>query len=380
MFIKNGFIFTETNGFQLGSIEISEDRIKTIIYGLATEWKTENVFDAKEMYIIPGLVDIHLHGCAGVDFCDGTFEAFEKIEEYQLKHGITNIFPATMTVSTEDLHKNFSVAGEYMQRSQGVMAGITMEGPFIAEVKKGAQNGEYIKKPDADMYRQLQALSHGSIKQVAVAPETEGALDFISEVSKETVVSVAHTAADYELSKKAFEGGATHVTHLLNGMNAFLHREPGVIGAAFDNKNIFVELICDGVHIHPAMVRAMFKLFGAERLCMISDSMRATGMSDGEYTLGGQKVFVKNSEATLENGTIAGSICNLYECLKKAVLEMKIPLEEAVLACTKTPAKSLGMAEEFGVLAEGRSADILILDKELNIKCIIKKGKIIPIT
>lgn len=378
MFIKNGFIFTETCGFQAGSIEISEEKIKRIINDLSVEPETENVFDAREMYVIPGLVDIHLHGCNGVDFCDGTFEAFEKMEEYQLKHGITNIFPASMTVSLEELQKNFCTAGEYMHRSQGVMQGITMEGPFLSEVKKGAQNGEYIQKPDVELYRQLQDLSHGNIKQVAVAPETEGAFEFISEVSKETVVSVAHTAADYELTGKAFEGGATHVTHLMNGMNAFLHREPGVVGAAFDHKNVFVELICDGEHVHPSMVRAMFKLFGAERICMISDSMRATGMPDGEYTLGGQIVFVKNGVATLKDGTLAGSICNLYECLKKAVLEMEIPLEEAVLACTKTPAKSLGMEEKCGVLAEGRSADILILDKELNIKCIIKKGKIIP--
>ena len=378
MVIKNGFNFLEPGEFRFGSIEVSDNKIKRIIDEVGTEKTTEIVIDAEGMYVIPGLVDIHLHGCNGVDFCDGTYEAFEIIEEYQLKHGITSVIPATMTVSSEELHKILGAAGEYMQRSRGVMEGITMEGPFISENKKGAQNGEYIQRPDVNMYRKLQELSRGHIKQVAIAPEVERALEFISEISNETIVSVAHTTADYELSQKAFEVGATHVTHLMNGMNEFLHREPGVTGAAFDKKDVFVELICDGVHIHPSVVRAMFKLFGAERICMISDSIRATGMTDGDYTLGGQKVFVKNGVATLEDGTLAGSICNLYECLKKTVLEMNIPLEKAVLACTKTPAKSLGMDEKCGVLAEGRSADLLILDKELNIKFIIKQGKIIP--
>lgn len=377
MFIKSGFIFGETGKFRTGDIEITDNKITRISFDSEEQKVNENEIDASGMYVIPGLVDIHMHGCDGVDFCDATDDVFRKIEEYQLKHGITNVFPATMTVSVEELREIFRAAGEYNERSKNVLSGITMEGPFISNNKKGAQNGKYIQKPDVNLYREMQSLCKGLISQVAVAPEEDTDLRFILETSKEVVVSVAHTTADYEMAEKAFSSGATHVTHLFNGMNLFSHREPGVIGAAFDNKEVFVELICDGVHIHPSMVRVVFELFGAKRICMISDSMRATGMRDGEYTLGGQKVVVQNNIATLEDGTIAGGICNLYQCLKKAVLEMEIPLEEAILSCTKTPAKSLGVDDKYGVLAEGRNADILILDKNLDIRYVIKNGVII---
>lgn len=377
MFIKSGFIFGETENFRTGDIEITDNKITRISFDSKEQKVNENEIDAIGMYVIPGLVDIHMHGCDGVDFCDATDDVFRKIEEYQLKHGITNVFPATMTVSVEELREIFRAAGEYNERSKNVLSGITMEGPFISNNKKGAQNGKYIQKPDVNLYREMQSLCKGLISQVAVAPEEDTDLRFILETSKEVVVSVAHTTADYEMAEKAFSSGATHVTHLFNGMNLFSHREPGVIGAAFDNKEVFVELICDGVHIHPSMVRVVFELFGAKRICMISDSMRATGMRDGKYTLGGQKVVVQNNIATLEDGTIAGGICNLYQCLKKAVLEMEIPLEEAILSCTKTPAKSLGVDDKCGVLAEGRNADILILDKNLDIRYVIKNGVII---
>lgn len=378
MFIKSRFIFTESGEFKSGVIKIENGKIKELVWDFSDmEVGCEEVIDACEMFVIPGLVDIHLHGCNGADFCDATFETYSAIEEYQLNHGITTAFPATMTLPLEELRGIFKTAKKYAKQNRDVICGITMEGPFISENKKGAQPGEYIQKPDIEIYKEMQELSGGLIKQVTVAPEETRALGFISEMSKEVVVSLAHTEADYQMAEKAFDNGATHVTHLFNGMNPFSHREPGVVGAAFDNKDVFVELICDGVHIHPSMVRAVFKMFGAERICMISDSMRATGMQDGEYTLGGQRVSVQGKLVTLADGTIAGSACDLHQCLKTVVKEMNIPLNEAVLACTKTPAKSLGVDDKCGVLAEGRNADILIMDKELNICYVIKNGEML---
>lgn len=378
MFIKSRFIFAESGQFEPGIIEIEEKKIQSIIWDSHNmEVSSDEIIDAEEMYVIPGLVDIHLHGCAGADFCDADFEAYQKIEEYQLNHGITTVFPATMTLPLEKLREIFETAKTYLKQSRGVISGITMEGPFISENKKGAQPGEYIQKPDIDVYKEMQELCGGQIKQVTVAPEEESALEFILEVSKEVVVSLAHTEAGYRMAKSAFENGANHVTHLFNGMTPFSHREPGVAGAAFDKKDVYVELICDDVHIHPSMVRAVFRMFGAERICMISDSIRATGMKNGEYTLGGQKVSVQGNVATLAEGTIAGSVCNLYQCLKMAVTKMNIPLEEAILACTKTPAKSLGIDDKCGVLTQGRQADILILDKNLNIRYVIKNGEMV---
>lgn len=378
MIITGGSIFTEDGKFQNGSIVIEQGAIKKIDFWGGNQTGEEKVLDATGMYVLPGFVDIHLHGCAGEDFCDATRESFATIENYQLKNGITSVFPATMTLSVEELGGLLEAARNYFENdNMGVLAGITMEGPFLSKGKKGAQNAQHIRKPDVELFQEMQAKCGGVIKQVALAPEEDGAMEFIEAISKETVVSLAHSDADYETASKAFKKGANHVTHLFNGMNPFFHREPGIVGAAFDDSNVYVELICDGVHIHPAMIRAMFRLFGADRICMISDSMRATGMCDGTYLLGGQKVIRKGNLATLEDGTIAGSVCNLYECFQKAVKDMKIPLKDAILSCTITPAKSIGMDEECGIIKEGRNADILIVDKDLKIKYVIKNGKMI---
>lgn len=378
MIIKGKKIFSEDGVFLEGSIEITENKISNIIWGNATEeMRKEDVIDIGKEYVIPGLVDIHFHGCNGVDFCDGTMDAIECIAQYELEQGITSIVPATMTLSKEELARIFEKAGKYKSSGGSTIRGITMEGPFVSMAKKGAQNGSFIHKPDMEFFREMQKLSGGMIKQVAVAPEEDVEYAFIEEASKECVVSIAHTTAGYEIAKEAFERGASHVTHLFNAMPAFHHRDPGVIGAAAENDKVFVELICDGVHIHPSMVRAAFSLFGAERICMISDSMMATGMKDGEYSLGGQAVKVVGKVATLEDGTIAGSASNLHDCLRTAVLQMHIPLEDAVRACTLTPAQSLGLDKECGSIREGKEADFIILDESLNIKMIVKGGEIV---
>ena len=376
MIIKNGKIFGEDGKFHTGSIKIEQDKISEVEYiEFMAEGQDSEIIDATDLYVIPGMVDIHFHGCVGYDFCDGTEEAFDAIAKYQAKQGVTSITPATMTLSREELRKIFGGAGTYENKNGSTIRGINMEGPFVSLKKKGAQNGAYIHKPDVDFFKEMQELSGGLIKQVAVAPEEDDDYAFTKEISKETVISVAHTTADYDIASKAFANGASHVTHLFNAMPPYHHRDPGVIGAAFDDKKVFVELICDGVHIHPSVVRGMFTLFGADRICMISDSMMATGLTDGEYSLGGQAVTVKGKTATLADGTIAGSASNLYDCLKVAVKEMNIPLEDAVKACTMTPAKSLGLDDVCGSILKDRQADLVLLDHALNICGVIKAGK-----
>ena len=380
MIIKNGNIFGEDGRFHKGYIRVEGMYIKELDREEGPEdlvlEEQETVLDAQGLYVIPGLVDIHMHGCAGYDFCDGTPEAFEEIARYEAENGVTSIVPATMTLPKERLTQIIEAAGKYMSADSTVIKGITMEGPFISEEKKGAQDAQYIASPDKELLAELQKLSQGRIRQVTVAPEVDGAAEFIGEVSGEMVVSVAHTAADYQQTMAAFEKGANHVTHLFNAMPPLNHREPGVIGAALDYKDVFVELICDGEHVHPAVVRAAFQMFGADRICMISDSMRATGMPAGKYSLGGQPVWVKDGRAVLENGNLAASVCTLYDCLRKAVLKMGIPLEDAVKACTTTPAKSLNLHEDCGRLAVGYSADMLLLDADLKKKYVLKSGKL----
>ena len=242
-----------------------------------------------------------------------------------------------------------------------------MEGPFIAPEKKGAQNGAYIQAPSAETFRACQQASGGLIKLVTLAPEMEGSVEFIKELKDEVHISVGHTTADYDTAKAAFEAGADHVTHLYNAMPPLNHRAPGVIGAAADNDHVYAELISDGLHIHGSAIRAAFRMFGPERIVLISDSMMACGMENGEYELGGQKVFMKDRKATLADGTIAGSATCLYDCMKIA-MSFDIPEADAIFSATRNPAKSIGVYDRVGSISVGKEADMLLVDDEYHLK------------
>ncbi len=370
MIIKNGLVFTEEGTFENQDLYVENDKIGTSGEG--------EILDAADCYVIPGLTDIHFHGCVGYDFCDGTYEAIAKMAEFQLRNGVTTICPASMTFSEEQLTEIFRNAANYKNDEGAALVGINMEGPYISMEKKGAQNGEYIHKPDADMFFRLQEAANGLIKLCDIAPEVDGAMECIEKIAKNVRVSVAHSAADFDIAEEAFQKGAKHVTHLYNAMPPFSHRAPGVIGAACDNENVMVELITDGIHSHPSTVRTTFKMFGDDRVVLISDSMMACGLEDGQYTLGGQDVTVKGNLATLtELGNIAGSVTNLMACMKRAVKEMRIPLESAVKCATMNPAKAIGIFDKYGSLVPGKQADVVVLDKDLEIKYVMKAGKVV---
>lgn len=370
MIIKNGLVFTEEGTFENQDLYVENDKI--VVNGEG------EVLDVEGCYVIPGLTDIHFHGCVGYDFCDGTYEAIAKMAEFQLRNGVTTICPASMTFSEEQLTEIFRNAANYKNDEGAALVGINMEGPYISMEKKGAQNGEYIHKPDADMFFRLQEAANGLIKLCDIAPEVDGAMECIEKIAKNVRVSVAHSAADFDIAEEAFQKGAKHVTHLYNAMPPFSHRAPGVIGAACDNENVMVELITDGIHSHPSTVRTTFKMFGDDRVVLISDSMMACGLEDGQYTLGGQDVTVKGNLATLtELGNIAGSVTNLMACMKRAVKEMRISLESAVKCATMNPAKAIGIFDKYGSLVPGKQADVVVLDKDLEIKYVMKAGKVV---
>lgn len=372
-----GLLYTEEFRFEAGILTIADDRIASV-----ERCKYEDLTqEEKGQYILPGLVDIHLHGCAGHDFCDGTVEAMSAMASYELTHGITSICPATMTLSEEMLTNICSVCASAVQNvsiQEGillgdVLRGIYLEGPFISMQRRGAQNPAYIRKPNVEMLMKLQKAAKGLISIVAIAPEEEGAMECIRVGKEDFRFSIAHTCADYDTASEAIKAGASHVTHLYNAMPPFSHREPGVIGAAAEESRVTVELICDGYHIHPSVVRNTFRLFGAERMILVSDSMMAAGMDDGEYALGGQPVHVKGGHAALEDGTLAGSAKNLFECMRTAV-QMGVKAEEAVRATTYNPAVFIGIDKEYGSLTADKKADILIADRELNLREVIKSG------
>ena len=359
--IKNGIILDSAFEFHKSDLSISNGVI------VDHELDGAEIIDAENLYIIPGLVDIHFHGCNGHDFCEGTQEAFKAIYDYETSQGILTICPATMTLPEEKLLKIMKEAKNFSN-----LAGIYLEGPFISKNKIGAQNPAYISKPDFKMLEKLQDACGNLIKIAVIAPEVEGAFDFIEKAKKITRLSIAHTTCDYETANKAFNMGVNQVTHLFNAMPGINHREPGPIIAALENENVNVEIICDGVHIHPAVVRNTLKIFGSDRVIFISDSMEATGMNDGIYELGGQKVIKNGNKALLEdNKTIAGSVTNLMDCVRTAVKKMNIPLETAIKCASLNPAKAIGLEKSLGSIEPGKTAKLVALDKELEVRFLI---------
>lgn len=384
MIIKNAYVYTLEQGFVKQDIVIENGYFSGRD---CVPLEGEVVIDAKEDYLIPGLVDVHFHGCGGYDFSDGTKEALDAMGKYELQNGITAICPAAMTLSEDMLKGVCENAFEYASDNQtgtrgrqvSRLCGIHLEGPFIAKEKKGAQNPAYIRETDIAMFHRLQEAAHGLIRLITIAPETDHAMEFIGELHGQVHISLGHTASDYDTAYEAFGLGADHVTHCFNAMPGFTHRAPGVIGAAFDATHVMPELICDGVHVHPSAVRAAFSLFGAERMILISDSMRATGMSDGAYTLGGLGVQVKGNRATLEDGTLAGSVTNLMDCMRTAVA-MGIPLETAVRCATYNPAKSIGIEALYGRIAVGAYGDCVLLSRtDLSVQNVILGGELVTL-
>lgn len=423
MIIDNVKVYTETGTFVPGGIVTEKDKIteiyteqerknmfKKMNIDTETEMQKEklagNIIDGNGAYAIPGLIDLHFHGCMGDDFCDGKKEAIQRIAEYEASVGVTAIAPATMTLPVEELKSILQTAAAYKKeweeeskrqnetdsvtgslsaeengeikekRKRADFVGINMEGPFISPVKKGAQDERNIISCDEKIAQSFLDASDNLVKFMGIAPEeSENTVSFIKNMKDKVNISLAHTNASYEKAKEAFDAGANHAVHLFNAMPAFTHREPGVVGAVSDSEHVMAEIICDGVHIHPSMVRAAFKMMGAERMILISDSMRATGMPDGQYTLGGLDVKVRGNRATLvSDGALAGSVTNLADCMRTAVQQMGIPLETAIACVTKNPAISLGIYEERGSISAGKKADIVLLDENLDLKTVIKSG------
>lgn len=355
MVYRNAHIFTEGQ-FTYGSFRVEDGRFTEI---LCTVPDGEGI-DLGGAWVIPGLVDIHVHGSCGGDLSDGDYEGIKTMAAYLAGNGITSFSPASMTLPYKVLEKAFVTATRFASDRPHKCArlmGIHMEGPFLSKKKKGAQNGAYLKEPDFAAFKRLYDASEGAIRIVDVAPELPGAVEFTRRAAQVCTVSAAHTDAKYEQARAVFEAGASHLTHLYNAMPGIHHRDPGPIGAASENERIVAELICDGIHVHESAVRMAFQLFPG-RICLVSDALRCCGMPDGVYTLGGQAVFLKGGAARLADGTIAGSAANLFECMKKAI-SFGIPKEQAILSATAIPARQIGR-REIGAIAPGKLADFVV--------------------
>ena len=359
-------MFQEDGSFLKQAIYINDHRLVD-----KAEYQDDGeVIDAEGLLVLPGLVDIHSHGAAGEDFSDGNPEGLKKILQYEKRCGITSYCPTSMTFPKERLRQIFASIKGAQTEDGATVVGINMEGPFLDPAKKGAHVEKWIAAPDVAFVRELNQDADGLVRLVTLAPNMDGAEEFIKEMHEEVCISLGHTAADYDCASRAMKLGAHHVTHLYNAMQPFGHRAPGLIGAAMDDPECMVELICDGYHIHPSAIRAAFRMFGPERVILISDSMRATGMENGTYELGGQEVTVKDRKAVLKDGTLAGSATNLYGCMCKAV-EFGIPLEQAIMAATANPARSIGIFDRVGSIRIGKQADLLLVSENLELKRVI---------
>ena len=368
---KNAYLFTENYTFQKGGFSVADGKF----FDVLTE--KEDAVDLGGAYVIPGLIDVHNHGNSNADFSDGSYEGDLKMARYLAGVGVTGFAPATMTLPYDVIARALA-AGLRLKKDRPAGAarllGVQMEGPFFSEKKKGAQNGAYLRLPDYAAFKKLFDDSEGLIRIVDVAPELDGAAEFVAQAKHDCTVSIAHTDSDYEHAKAAIDAGVTHLTHLYNAMPPIHHRKPGVIGAASENPNVRAEVICDGIHVHPSSIRMAFRLFGAERMVLISDALRCCGMPDGEYELGGQQVFLAGGVAKLADGTIAGSATNLYDCMRNAV-RFGIPKEDAIRAATINPAKAIGADGLVGSIADGKLADFVVCDAELNRKSVFIGGE-----
>ncbi len=371
MFYTNARIFTP-DGFRNGAFAVENGKFTAIL----PDCVPADAVDLQGATVIPGLIDVHSHGNSGADFSDGDYAGLKAMASYYAKVGVTSFAPASMTLPYPVLETAFGNARRLVEEAPAglsVLRGIQMEGPYFSYKKRGAQNAEYLKEPDFEGFKALYEGCGGLVRIVDIAPELPGAVEFVEQAKALCTVSIAHTDSDYDHAKAACDAGVTHLTHLYNAMPGIHHRNPGVIPAAVENPNVQAELICDGLHVHPASVRLAFAMFPG-RMVLISDSGRCCGMPDGsKFELGGQDAWLRDGVARLADGTIACSATNLYDCMVNAIA-FGIPEEEAIRAATINPAKAIGVQTLVGSIEEGKIADFLVCSPDYKSRRVFLAG------
>lgn len=355
---------------------IFDEKIRAIVPASEVNLDEYEVIDAKGNLVAPGLVDIHIHGYLGEDASDGSTEGLKVMAAGIAKNGVTSWCPTTMTIAKNEIEAAFDTARKVKAETEcygAKILGINCEGPFINPSKKGAQPGEYILPPDGDFI----ITNADILKLFTVAPEMEGALDAIKKVYEDgrVLVSMGHTGASFDEANAGIEAGVRHTTHLFNAMTALQHRNPGVVGAALSDEKVSCELIADTFHVNPGLYKLVAKAKG-DKLCLITDCMRAGGMEDGDYTLGGQHVIKKGIECLLEDGTIAGSVLELNAAVRNLKNHTELSLPEVFACASLNPAKAVGEADNIGSLEVGKCADIIICDDEINVISTIINGSV----
>lgn len=375
MYIQNAKIIYPDR-IESGSVSIQDQRI-TGINGEIPD-KNDMIIDGQGLYLAPGFIDIHIHGAGGHDTMEGTPEALDSIATTIAAQGTTAFLPTTMTTPVDRINHALRAIG---QRRDGggpgaQVLGAHLEGPFISGAAIGAQNPAYLQEPSIDVYQAMTEGCGDVPVSITMACELEGSDALITYLAGQgLVVSIGHSNATYEEVCRAVAAGASHTTHLFNGMSGLHHREPGVVGATFDLEALTTEVITDGIHISWPVLRTTFRQKGTDQVCLISDAMMACGMPDGVYELGGQEVIVADKAARLRTGSLAGSVLTLREAVRNVTRHCGIPLHEAVKMATLNPARFCGVDDHKGRIAPGYDADLVLFDEDFQIKQVIIGGK-----
>lgn len=363
------------------AVIVEYDVIKSIIPANMIEHHLPATLHAypKDHYLIPGLIDMHVHGANGYDVMDGTEEALTALCSALAAEGVTGFLATTMTVTNAHLETVLQTIATRLPSPDGAaILGVHLEGPFLANAKIGAQNEALTQLPNVDLVTRWQKLAQGAIKVVTVAPELPDAISFIRELRSLGVnVAIGHTNATYAETMEAVSAGCSQATHLFNAMRGITQREPGAAGALLVADKVIAELVCDGIHLHPAIVDLAFRVKGRDRLLLVTDAMRAKCMGDGRYDLGGQEVIVKKGRATLEDGTIAGSTLQLPQAIRHMSEYAHCSLEDAVRMAAYNPARTLGLSDRKGSISLGKDADLVVLDSTFKALLTMRAGKVV---
>ncbi|MFH0069003.1 N-acetylglucosamine-6-phosphate deacetylase [Peribacillus sp. NPDC056705] len=380
--INNLIVHGEKETYKNGYIKVVDGKIAEV--GPVSQYKQDD--DAKvitlspDYQVIPGAIDIHIHGASNSDAMDATYEALSTMAGTLPKEGTTSFLATTMTQSTEAIESALLNAGKYIENQteeHAEIVGIHLEGPFISPARKGAQPEDYIIDPDVTLFKKWQVLAENQIKLVTLAPEQPNGLDLAAHLRGTGVVaSIGHSDATYDQIDEAIQAGATHVTHLYNGMRGLHHREPGVLGAAYLRDELYVELIADGIHCRPEMVKLAYNQITSERLILITDSLRAKWLEKGTYDLGGQPVYVNETRATLSDGTLAGSILKMNDAIKNTLEYTDCSMTDIIKMTAENPAKQIRIFDRKGSIQVGKDADLVILNDRLDVEMTFCRGNL----
>jgi N-acetylglucosamine-6-phosphate deacetylase len=323
-------------------------------------------------HLIPGMIDMHMHGAAGADTMDGTAESLAAISKALLQEGVTSFLPAVVSAPISNIEKALKIVAEYVinqAETEGAeILGINVEGQFLSAEKAGCQEVDYFINPDIDLFKKWQKLANNLIKIVTVAPELPNALAFIKYLHSQNIIaSCGHSNASYEETNAAIKAGCTQCTHLFNAMREMQHRDPGIAAACLLSDQIMAEIIADGVHVHPAIIQLAYRLKGPDRIILVTDAIRAKYLAEGTYELGGQQVIVKNNTARLADGTLAGSVLKMNCALRNMIKFTGCSLLDAIKMTSANPAKQLNIFNRKGSIAIGKDADLVVLDEEFNV-------------